>query len=71
MFRLFIPSRQDGAEDFQHQRSVVLVSMVGSHQPARQESHNEPRRNLEASVRSRDTDDAARFERDFIEAGLN
>jgi hypothetical protein len=27
--------------------------------------------NLEASVRSRDTDDAERSERDFIEAGLN
>jgi len=27
--------------------------------------------NLEASVRSRDTDDATRSERDFIEAGLN
>jgi len=27
--------------------------------------------NLEASVRSRDTDDATRTERDFIEAGLN
>jgi hypothetical protein len=29
------------------------------------------RLNLEASVRSRDTDDATRSERDFIEAGLN
>jgi hypothetical protein len=28
-------------------------------------------RNLEASVRSRDTEDATRSERDFIEAGLN
>jgi hypothetical protein len=28
-------------------------------------------RNLEASVRSRDADDATRFERDLIEAGLN
>jgi hypothetical protein len=27
--------------------------------------------NLEASVRSRDADDATRFERDLIEAGLN
>jgi hypothetical protein len=35
------------------------------------ESYLGPRRNLEASVRSRDTDDATRPERDFIEAGLN
>ena len=31
----------------------------------------DPRRNLEASVRSRDTDGAKRLDRDLIEAGLN
>jgi hypothetical protein len=35
------------------------------------ESKKSPRRNLEASVRSRATDDAKRSGRDLIEAGLN
>jgi hypothetical protein len=35
------------------------------------ESKKSARRNLEASVRSRDTDAASRSERELIEAGLN
>jgi hypothetical protein len=35
------------------------------------ESDFRPSRNLEASVRSRDTGDAKRSDRDLIEAGLN
>ncbi len=44
---------------------------AGLHSGRRLESDYSRFGNLEASVRSRDTDDATRSERDFIEAGLN
>jgi hypothetical protein len=50
-------------------RTVFMITGIGVHDPP--ESVFTIDWNLEASVRSRDADDATRFERDLIEAGLN
>jgi hypothetical protein len=55
---------------------LIVAYAITSHRSAPNrltpyESKFSPRRNLEASVRSRDTDDAKRSAGDLIEAGLN
>ncbi len=42
---------------------------AGLHSSRHLESETQPRRNLEASVRSHDTDGAERSDRDLIEGG--
>ena len=54
--------------DGQHRAHALVVRIAA---PGSIESEISREGNLEASVRSRDTDDAMRSERDVIEAGLN
>jgi hypothetical protein len=50
---------------------IIYGLLCAPHKLTAYESKKPPRRNLEASVRSRDTDDAKRSAGDLIEAGLN